>query len=63
VFYDSKLFAQMTGNGSALLSSPLAGANIHANTNNASAHLNGQVIQMVIDKNLTLEDAYPYSSP
>ena len=36
----------------------LAGANIHANNNNLSSNLNSRVIQMVIDKNLTLADAY-----
>ena len=58
VLYDSKLFAKMTDPSSDLMTGPLAGATVHANTNGGSAHLNSRVIQMVIDKNLTLEDAY-----
>ena len=58
VLYDSLLFAKMTNTSSDLMSGPLAGANVHANDNNGSAHLNARAIQMVIDKNLTLADAY-----
>src|SRR5712691_11299358 len=59
VFYDSLLFKQMSSASSAdIMSGPLAGANVHANTNNLSSNLNSRVIQMVIDKNLTLEKAY-----
>ena len=58
LFYDSKLFAKMTNTNSDLMSGPLAGATIRANTNPASAHLNMRVIQMAIVKNITLQDAY-----
>ena len=59
VFYDSLLFKQMTNASSAdIMNGPLAGANVHANNNNLSSNLNSRVIQMVIDKNLTLADAY-----
>jgi hypothetical protein len=59
VFYDSLLFKQMSNASSAdIMNGPLAGANVHANSNNLSSNLNSRVIQMVIDKNLTLADAY-----
>src|SRR2546422_3410731 len=59
VFYDSLLFKQMTNASSSnIMNGPLAGANVHANNNNLSSNLNSRVIQMVIDKNLTLADAY-----
>src|SRR5712691_1430758 len=61
LFYDSLLFKQMSSASSAdIMSGPLAGANVHANTNNLSSNLNSRVIQLVIDKNLTLADAYPF---
>ena len=56
VFYDSKLYAGLNGTFDG--NSPFAGATAYGNSNTLSSNLNSRVIQLVIDKNLTLADAY-----
>jgi len=56
VFFDSKLFAALNGTWNE--GSPLAGATVYGNSNTDPAHLSARVIQLAIEKNLTVELAY-----
>jgi len=56
VFFQSKMLESL--NGSWDPNSPLAGAGLYVDPNLTPAHLNARVVQMVITKNLTLDQAW-----